>query len=201
MRPGIRGMGPQGWEIAILAGFLAVGVARPAAADPAAFVPTEVSPDAPARTRPPALPVSRAAPSWDLDGLYLWLGPTGAASHLDDHWDSTVGFDATVVRVREAEPLGAIGATLGASRWTRRGGGRLWLDAVVGTTLGGRMYGVSAGPVVELADLSHPHHGGSVGIWGFFGVTPYARIGEVAGLGMFAEVGVHLALPVLRRRH
>jgi hypothetical protein len=88
---------------------------------------------------------------------------------------------------------------LGAARWTERGGGRIWLDGVLGTELGGHMVGVSAGPILELSDLAHPRGGGSVGIWGFVGVTPYARIGEVDGLGTFVELGVHIALPVFRR--
>ncbi len=136
---------------------------------------------------------------WDLDGLYLWLGPTGAASHVDATWDSTFGGDLAVVRIREREALSAIGATVGASLWTARGGGRLWVDALAGTRLGGRIYGVTAGPIVELAELSHPRLGGSLGVWGFFGITPFARVGFVDELGGFAEVGVHIALPVLRR--
>ena len=49
--------------------------------------------------------------------------------------------------VRERDAIGAIGATLGASRWTVRGGGRIWLDGLVGTRMG-RMVGVSAGPIL-----------------------------------------------------
>jgi hypothetical protein len=144
---------------------------------------------------PSALP-----PSWDLDGLYVWLGPVGAAGRLEGTWDSTFGADLSVVRVREAAPLGAIGVTAGASRWTERGGGRLWLDAIAGTRLGGRMYGASLGPLVELAELAHARVGGSVGLWAFFGPTPYARLGVAGDRGAFVEIGLHLALPVLRWR-
>jgi hypothetical protein len=160
------------------------------------FVPTRVEPDPPARRTP--MPVeTEQTPSWDLDGVYVWLGPAGAASHVDDMWDSTVGGDLTVVRIREREALGAIGASLGASRWTERDGGRIWLDAIAGTRLG-RMVGVSAGPLLELADLAHPRLGASVGVWAFLGITPYARLGTVQELGPFAEIGVHIALPVRR---
>src|SRR5438270_8818954 len=103
-------------------------------------------------------------PSWDLDGFYVWLGPTGAASHIDAQWDSTFGGDAAFVRVREREAIGACGATLGASRWTVRGGGRIWIDALIGTRVLGHMVGASAGPIVELAELDRPHYGGSVGV-------------------------------------
>jgi hypothetical protein len=167
-------------------------------ADPAAAGPTSIDPDPPARTpaiAPPHLPLSA-----DLDGLYVWLGPSGAASRIGAEWDSTVGGDLSVIRVREHEPVGAIGASFGAQRWTVRGGGRLWLDGVIGTNLG-RMIGLSAGPILELNELAHPRFGGSVGAWGFVGVAPYVRVGAVQDLGGFVELGLHIALPVLRHRH
>jgi len=144
--------------------------------------------------------LSPPAPSWNLDGLYLWLGPSGAASRIDAEWDSTIGADLGLVRVRERELLGAVGVSLGASRWTVRGGGRIWLDGLAGTRLG-RMVGVSAGPILELSELAHPRLGGSVGLWAFLGVTPFVRAGTVSQLGGFIEVGVHIALPVMRQRH
>jgi hypothetical protein len=61
------------------------------------------------------------------------------------------------------------------------------------------MYGASIGPLVELSELAHPRVGGSVGIWAFFGPTPYARVGVVEEIGAFVEIGLHLALPVFRR--
>ena len=161
------------------------------------FTPTKVDPDPPPRRSAPVVPTATNAPSWDLDGLYLWLGPTGAASHIDADWDSTIGADASLVRIRERELLGTIGATFGASRWTVRGGGRLWLDGVAGTRMG-RMVGVSAGPILELNELSHTRFGGSVGLWAFIGVAPFVRAGMVQDLGGFVEVGVHIILPVLR---
>jgi hypothetical protein len=160
----------------------------------------ETLPDRPPRqTAPRVGGPSGFAPTWDLDGLYLWLGPVGAAGRLEATWDSTFGADLTVIRIAERAPVAALGGTLGAGLWTERGGGRIWLDGVIGTRLGSRIYGVTAGPLVELSDLAHPRFGGSVGIWGFFGVTPYARFGFVEELGEFAEVGVHVALPVVRR--
>jgi hypothetical protein len=183
----------------ILACWLGVVGPRAAAADPSVFEPTATTPDAPARVGPPRLSPTTFRPSWDLDGIYLWLGPSGAASWTDAHWDSTFGADATVVSVREGAALGVVGASLGASRWTVRGGGRMWFDTLVGTQVLGRMVGVSAGPLLELSDLAHPRSGGSIGLWGFVGVTPFARVGFVDKLGGFAEIGVHIALPVVRR--
>lgn len=158
--------------------------------------PTHVDPDPPSRKNDvaPVLP-----PSWDLDGLYVWLGPSGAASRIDGDWDSTIGGDLSVLRVRERELVGTVGASLGASRWTVRGGGRIWLDGILGTRVLGRMAGISAGPILELSELSHPRYGGSFGVWTFVGVTPYARVGTVTDLGGFVEVGIHIALPIVHR--
>jgi hypothetical protein len=165
----------------------------------AAADPTSTVPDPPPRRGPPTVGPSRLPPSEDLDGFYVWLGPVGAASRVDAAWDSTFGADLSIVRVREGAALGVIGASAGASRWSERGGGRVWLDGVIGTRLGGRMYGASAGPILELSELAHPRLGGSAGVWAFFGVAPFARLGVVGGLGPFVEVGVHLTLPVFRR--
>ncbi len=190
MRPIHRGVQSQAGT-AIFACLLAA--TSTVMADPAA-----IAPDPPARQAPAPAPV--LGPTWDLDGLYLWLGPTGGAGWEGSQWDSTIGGDASLIRVREHELVGAVGATLGAARWTVRGGGRAWLDGVLGTPAFGRMFGVSAGPIVELSDVMHPHVGGSVGVWAFVGVTPYARFGAIDGLGAFAEVGLHIALPVIRTR-
>jgi hypothetical protein len=153
--------------------------------------------DAPARS--PATPPAAFRPSWDLDGIYLWLGPIGAASYVDHTWDSTFGGEAAVVAIHERRSLSLVGANAGASRWTGRGGGRVWVDGLVGTRLLGRMMGASLGPILELSELAHPRIGASIGLWGFAGITPFARAGAVLDLGVFAELGVHFALPVLRR--
>ncbi|HEU4733674.1 MAG TPA: hypothetical protein VFT22_37525 [Kofleriaceae bacterium] len=168
---------------------------RIAAADPLA----PIAPDAPAAPRSIVVPPASFGPSWDLDGTYLWLGPIGAASHIETQWDSTFGAEAALVVVHERDRLGAVGIDLGASRWTERGGGRVWLDGLAGTPLAGRMVGASLGPLVELSELSHPRLGASIGMWAFVGITPFARVGAVSGLGFFAELGIHIALPVLRR--
>ena len=160
--------------------------------------PTEIRPDPPARSGPPIVGRSGFRPSNDLDGTYLWLGPTGSLATVDGDADTSIGAAAAVVRVREGASLGAVGISAAATLWTARDGGRIWVDALAGTRLG-RMVGVSAGPLVELGDLHHPRLGGSVGIWAFLGVTPYARAGAVDGGGLFAEVGLHVAFPIFRR--
>ncbi|CAN5609741.1 hypothetical protein BH11MYX1_BH11MYX1_55870 [soil metagenome] len=163
---------------------------------PAEFVPTETTPDAPPRTNAPNLVFRESS---NLDGTYLWLGPSGVAGYIDSQWDSAFGVDASIVRVREHEALSALGFSIGASRWTEHSGGRVWVDAMIGTPVLDHTVGISVGPIVEIGELSHPLVGGSVGIWGFLGVTPFARVGTLQSLGTFAEFGVHIALPALRR--
>ncbi len=191
-----RGLATHGQLTAISACFLSViSSSRSAQADPT----TATATDAPPPTQPPAVPPANFRPTFDLDGGYLWLGPVVAASYIADQWDSTVGGDATIVRIREHDALGAIGGSFGASLWTARGGGRLWLDAIVGTEIMGHMVGLSAGPIVELAKLVRPRYGGSVGIWAFAGVIPYVRIGTVEDLGVFVDIGLHIDLPAWRQ--
>jgi hypothetical protein len=136
----------------------------------------------------------------NLDGTYVWLGPSASAGYLDRGWDSLIGADLAVMRVREHAPLGAVGGSVGAARWTERGGGRMWAEAIAGTRLFDRtMVGLSAGAIVELADTVHPRAGAMVGAWVFAGVTPYVRVGAIDGYGAVVELGVHIALPVFRR--
>ncbi|MBA3456978.1 MAG: hypothetical protein H0T42_28065 [Deltaproteobacteria bacterium] len=193
----VRGARSPGIRSGVLAWLL--GATSVVAADPARLPPTATNPDPPPRSASPRVGPDSLPPSWDLDGIYLWLGPTVAASRIEASWDSTVGGHAAVLRVRERQALGVIGGAFGATMWTERDGGRLWLDAMIGTRIAGRMIGASAGPILELGDLAHPRIGGSVGVWTFVGVTPFARVGVVTELGAFGEIGLHLALPVLRR--
>jgi hypothetical protein len=176
----------------VLAGVGAL--ASQAAADPITIVP-----DPPARTRPAIVAPAGFRATSDLDGFYVWLGPIGAAGYLDATWDSVFGAEATIGRVREQAGLALVGVNLGASRWTRRDGGRIWLDGVVGTRVYGHMMGASLGPFVELSELSRPRFGAAVGVWGHAGIAPFVRVGGASELGMFAELGIHIALPVVHR--
>jgi hypothetical protein len=162
--------------------------------------PTDPRPDIPGRRTPPAVPPGNLPSFVDLDGTYVWLGPSGGAAYIDSSWDSVIGGDLSVVRVREHDALGTVGGSFGAAKWTERGGGRLWLEAIAGTRLVNRtMVGLSAGGIVELADTEHPRPGALFGVWAFVGVTPYVRVGAIQDDGLVVELGVHITLPVLRR--
>ena len=190
-RRGVRSL-PRASRCTVVAAIYAIACTA-ASADSVA-----ITPDPPPRPRAPRVGPDELRPTWDLDGLYLWLGPIAAASHVDADWDSTFGGDLAIVRVRERSLVSAVGVDAGASLWTARGGGRIWLDAVIGTRIGNRIYGITAGPLVEFGDTQHPRYGGSVGTWAFFGITPFVRVGTVQELGAFVDVGVHIALPVFR---
>ena len=130
-----------------------------------ADVQTATIPDAPPRDpkTPPHVPAAHPPSTDDLDGFYIWLGPMGAASHIAMTWDSTIGASLSVMRVREGDMVSAIGGSFGASKWTERDGGRIWVDGLAATRVLGWMVGVTAGPMIELAELHHPRLGGSVG--------------------------------------
>lgn len=147
----------------------------------------------------PAPPVKLRASS-DLDGVHVWLGPIGAATHIESEWDSAWGGTIAVLRIRERARLGTVGAWLGGAHYALRDGGRVWIDGVAGSRriVGARMLGFAAGPVVELGDLRHPRVGAQASIWCFAGVVPYARLGVLEASGSFVEVGISLSVPALR---
>lgn len=149
----------------------------------------------------------RAAPfppaSADLDGSYVWLAlwgaRTGAADGGRGGYDSCIGGELAFTRVRESQALGLLGVTAGGGRYASSDDGRLWANAIVGTRRGtGWMAGGSAGALLELSPTARPKLGGAVGVWAFVGVVPFLRIGAMEGRGAFAELGVEIALPVLR---
>jgi hypothetical protein len=155
---------------------------------------------APARAE--ETPVHRELPnSSDLDGLYLYLGPTAGLVSDSEGWDGAFGGAASLVRVREQQWLGAVGISAGAARFTLEDRGRIWLDAVVGSRrpLGGKLLvGLSAGPVMEVDDLRHPRFGAEGRFWCFVGVVPYVRFGVLERSDSFFEVGLEVALPAVR---
>jgi hypothetical protein len=110
-----------------------------------------------------------------------------------------VGGGIQVVRLRERARLGVVGGWLSGVHYAGRDGGRVALEAVVGTRrLIGPMLGLGAGPVLELGDAHHPWAGGQVSAWLFAGVSPYLRAGVVREAGGYLELGVQLSLPARR---
>jgi len=168
----------QGWTILAL-----LLLAAPAAAQPAAAGPTSA-------------PVASEA---NLDGIYLALGPVGAASHGEDGWIGTFGAEVLLVRVHERSPLAATGLGLGAVRYSEQQRGRLWADLTAATRRPfGVAVGLGAGPVVEVDEIRHPRWGFQGSLWLYAGIVPFLRAGAVSGTGRFLELGVRIPLPAVR---
>jgi hypothetical protein len=182
----VGGHGPHRAPIAALG----IALALAAAAGTASADDGEPPPQGPV-----ALPYTG-----DLDGDHLFLGPVGAAVQIEGAWDSAFGATVTWLRVRERRPLAVGGATVAASRYAARDGGRLWAEAAIGTRRipGGVLVGASAGPAVELGTVQHPRWGATGSVWLFAGVVPFVRGGVVAEAGTWVELGVALQLPAHR---
>jgi hypothetical protein len=148
---------------------------------------------------PVSPPTSRLPFTANLDGHYIWLGVSGAATRDDGTWDSVFGMELTVLRVRESAVLGVVGVGLAGSRIATDERWRVTLEAVVGTRLAGRTTaGLAIGPTVDLAELAHPEYGISARAWVFVGITPYVRVGVMADGSKYVDLGAQLSLPIAR---
>ena len=181
-RPALRGLVPQGLVLAILLCTLA-GLESLAHAQAT-----------PSRSEP--LPSTA-----DLDGTIFALGPVAAAVYADESWDGGFGGEVLLVRVREGEPVAALGIAAGGIRFAQAGNGRLWADLLVGTQhLLGVGIGLSGGLAVEVGDLQRPKFGWQATLTGYAGVLPYLRLGDVEGSGFFVDAGIKIVLPAIRWR-
>jgi hypothetical protein len=178
-----RAIGPACVRVAMLIGLLWTGVwSDIAAAQPA-----------PATGAPATAPVRVTS----LDGTYLALGPTAALVRVDGQWDGGFGGEISLVRVREREPLAALGVAVGALRLAADDRGRVWSELLAGTRLAGFHMGLGAGASVDIDAVDGARWGGHATVWIFAGVVPYARVGVVEEVGPFGEVGIKIAFPVL----
>ena len=174
-----RASGPAGVRVALLLGLLWAGV----------WSDTAVAQPAPAAAAPVRVT--------SLDGTYLALGPTAALVRVDGQWDGGFGGELSLVRVREREPLAALGVAVGALRLAADDRGRVWSELLAGTRLAGFHMGVGAGAGVDIDAVEGARLGAHATVWIFAGVVPYARVGMVEGGGPFGEVGIKIAFPVL----
>jgi hypothetical protein len=134
----------------------------------------------------------------DLDGGYLWLGITGAATRADGSWDSTFGGDAAVLRVRERSALAITGVGLTGTRMATEERWRLSLDGVAGTRIAGVLAGVAIGPSLDLARVDHARAGATATAWVFAGITPFVRVGVLVDGTAYIDIGARLGFPVTR---
>ena len=136
----------------------------------------------------------------DLDGNYVGIGLIINAVRMEGGWDGGFGGEISLTRVRENQPLSALGIAAGAMHFAKRdNNGRLWADlSLANRTLMGFTWGLSGGLSVEIDDLAPPRWGGHGTLWIFAGVIPYVRIGAVENTGIFMDFGVRVALPAFR---
>jgi hypothetical protein len=135
----------------------------------------------------------------NLDGGYLYLGPRLGAIHRAGSWDSNVGVDVAVVRVREKQPLAALGVVLSANELPSQKRTRFAMDAIAGTRRGvGFLVGIRAGLVIDYTSVAGATVGANIGIWGHAGVAPFVNVGWTGGFTF--EAGISIPLPLWRRR-
>ncbi len=139
-----------------------------------------------------------------LDGTYLTLGPVAGALAIENSWNSAVGAELSIVRLREGHLPALLGVSLGAVVFDDRMGTRTWAELEVGfdNLLGWRLgrfapkFGLSGGLAVEFDRVRPPRLGAQGTFWIFAGIVPYVRIGTLEEVGTFFEAGVMIKVPV-----
>jgi hypothetical protein len=132
----------------------------------------------------------------DLDGTYLTIGPVAGGLVIQDSWNSAVGAELSLVRLREQRVPALYGVALGAVVFDDRPGTRAWAEAELAVDRFPVKFGVSGGLAVEFDRTLPPHFGAQATLWVFAGIVPYVRIGALEESGGFFEAGVMIKVPV-----
>jgi hypothetical protein len=132
----------------------------------------------------------------DLDGTYITVGPVAGALVIQDSWNSAVGAELSLVRLREHRLPALLGISLGGVVFDDRKGVRTWAELELGVDRGPVKWGLSGGLAVELDRTLPPHFGAQATLWVFAGIVPYVRIGTLVESGSFFETGVMIKVPV-----
>lgn len=128
---------------------------------------------------------------------HLVLGPSVAAVHRDQAWDSEVGAQLQLHRRRQSPTLSAFGLSLSAATFAKYEGIRLALDGYAGTRLlGGIPIGLGLGPVADVFLSHRPRGGARASIWFYAGVVPYVSFATMHGLGAPDEIEVQAGLKI-----
>ena len=150
----------------------------------------------PARATEDRMPDGRHRLTSDLNGTYLTVGPVAGALAIQDSWNSAVGAELSLVRLREGCLPALLGVSIGGVVFDDRKGARTWAELELGIDRLPVKFGVSAGLAVELDRTLPPHFGAQATLWVFAGVVPYVRIGTLVESGSFFEAGVMIKVPV-----
>jgi hypothetical protein len=132
----------------------------------------------------------------DLDGTYLTAGPVAGALAIQDTWNSAVGAEVSLVRLREGRFPALLGVSLGGVVFDHLPGLRSWAEVELGIDRWPVKFGVSAGLAAQFDRVVPPHFGAQATVWVFAGIVPYVRIGVLEELGSYFEAGLMIKIPV-----
>jgi hypothetical protein len=125
------------------------------------------------------------------------IGPVATAVRIENTWNSAVGAEVSVVRLRRESRLSLVGGDMGFVTFAQREGARLWFEAEGALGLGRSLHlGLGLGGTVEVDQVRPPRWGVQGTIWFFAGVVPYVRAGVIETTGTFFEAGLMIKLPV-----
>lgn len=137
----------------------------------------------------------------DLDGSYITLGPVAGALQVQDTWNSAVGAELSLVRLREGRWPALLGVAVGAVSYGDLPGGRAWAELELGVDrlrLGPLplKLGLAAGLAIEVDRTRPPRFGAQATLFVFAGALPYVRVGTLEQTGAFVEAGLMIKIPV-----
>jgi len=147
---------------------------------------------------PVASPIETAQTTGNLDGVYLFVGPTGGTIHAGGEWDSSIGGHLSIATYSEHRALTLAAIDLGLTQVGREAGGRAWITPSVGSRVAGSLVVFSAGLSAQWDPVEPPKLGPVATIGWFVGVLPTLSVGRHQRSGTFVEVGLRLTLPALR---
>ncbi len=139
----------------------------------------------------------RAEAAEAQSSTHILLGPQVAAIAIDSEWDSEIGAELHLTRLRTGELLSVLGAGLGAASFSRGETLQLSFDLYVGT---GALYevplGLSVGSLLKAFDNGRPQLGARTTLWIYHGVMPYLSLSWLRGPNSPAQPGVEIGLKI-----
>lgn len=128
---------------------------------------------------------------------HVLLGPSVAAVHRDQAWDSEVGAQLQLHRRRQSPVLSALGLSLSVATFAEYEGIRLGLDLYAGTRLINDVpVGVAMGPVADVFLDHRPRGGIRTSLWLYAGVVPYISLASMHGLGAPGGIDLQVGLKI-----
>jgi hypothetical protein len=128
---------------------------------------------------------------------HLALGPQAAALLIDAEWDSEIGVELHLTRLRDSRLLSVVGAGFGVASFSRGDILQLTLDVYMGTRIVADVpVGVSVGPVLKAYQHGRPQVGGRTTLWLYHGVMPYLSASWLTGPMSPAQPGLEIGVKI-----